>query len=252
MDEEQAERAALKEAKRRANIAAWAASPQNANNIRTTTVEAVVPEIGVDSTEADDADVSSLGKLRKLMGDPRIPLFRRVDSAEVIVGFELSAGGAAGVDPDQVASSSFKFLRLVADDNNTPEPIKFKCLKLLAGIENARASIKNTVAEHVAKRRLLIELINSERQRHIRAAGRWPAIVSSDAEWAISPSDDFEPPSGWFDSSWSWPVAAFAAQLERSCDPAAAEANEAFRLQLRSIRATNRRDDWERLLTTGD
>jgi len=54
MDEELAVRLAEKEARRRANIEGWARSPQNANNIRANTVEAVLPEIAADPVNDDN------------------------------------------------------------------------------------------------------------------------------------------------------------------------------------------------------
>ena len=54
-------------------------------------------------------------KLRRIMSNSAAPLHRRVDSAETIMAFEISAGGAVGVAPSEVAASSFKFLRAVVD-----------------------------------------------------------------------------------------------------------------------------------------
>jgi len=237
-------------ARRERNREEWRRSKANVMSAGEEAIDAIAPEVAVDPSGNNGS--RSLRKMREIMSNPNTALHRRIDAAEVVLAFELAPGAAIGADVDQIAAGSYKFLNAVIDTPGTPEALRFRALKLIASIENQRAATRNTAADFATKRYLLINLVNSERQRLFRTAGRWPAIVSSDAQWAISPSDDFEPPKGWFDSDWKWPVATFAAQLERSCDPAAVEANEAFRLSLRSVRATNRRDDWERHLKISD
>ena len=96
------------------------------------------------------------------------------------------------------------------------------------------------MAEHAAKRELLIALINAERVRTFRAAGVWFEAVKTDA-WALKNGDDFPWPAGW-PGDWAWPPATFWVALDQAHDVAT------FREQLRSIRARNRADDWEQFL----
>jgi hypothetical protein len=191
--------------------------------------------------EANGAGGSrSLAALRAIMADPDTPLHRRLDAAEVVLAFELGPGAAVGADIDQIAAGSYQFLNAVIDTAGTPEALRFRCLKMIASVENARAASKNTVAEHAAKRALLLKLVNSERVRTFRAAGVWSEAVRTDA-WALKTSDDFPWPAGW-PGDWPWPPASFSTALENVFGVTA------FKEQLRAVKATNRADDWERFL----
>jgi len=191
--------------------------------------------------EANGAGGSrSLAALRTIMTDPDTPLHRRLDAAEVVLAFELGPGAAVGADIDQIAAGSYQFLNAVIDTAGTPEALRFRCLKMIASVENARAASKNTVAEHAAKRELLLKLVNSERVRTFRAAGVWSEAVKTDA-WALKNGDDFPWPADW-PGDWPWPPASFSTALEKVFGVTA------FREQLRAVKATNRADDWERFL----
>jgi hypothetical protein len=194
------------------------------------------------STESNG---NSLGELRRLMADVKQPLFRRIDCAEVILGFEIAPGAAAGVEPEQIAAGSFRFLKAVIEAPGTPEALRFRCLKLVAAVENARAAAKSDAVTNEAKRRLLIALCNSERQLALRRAKRWNAVLNE--QWWIGPADQIDWPPGW-PGDWPFPSQSFATQLEHSCDPEALERTTAFRQWLRSAKAKNREDNWDRLL----
>jgi len=180
------------------------------------------------------------------MLDSKQPLYRRIDAAEVLISFEIAPGAANNIDPDQVAATSFQFLRAVVDAAETPEGLRFRALKCVASIENARAKIKSNNVTHAQKYELLIRLINGERSRALRAAGVWPLVIARGDPWSIETTDEFDWPNTQWPGSWAWPVIDLAAILERaSRDPTG---NEAFRAQLLAVRAKNRVDDWERLL----
>jgi hypothetical protein len=191
--------------------------------------------------EANGAGGSrSLAALRTIMADPDTPLHRRLDAAEVVLAYELGPGAAVGADVEQIAAGSYVFLNTVIDTPGTPEALRFRCLKMVASVENARAASKNTIAQDAAKRILVRNLVNAERTRAIRASGNWPEAVKTTA-WALTSVDTFEWPTGW-PGDWSWPLASFSVLLEQAFDVTT------FRELLLSIRASNRPDDWEKFL----
>ena len=237
-----AARAAEREARRKANQERWANDPANANHTRLQRQAAVTPAIEAEA-KGDSNGSNSLQRMRDIMSDAGAPLYRRLDAAECVLTFELGPGAAAGADPDTIAATSYRFLRAAADAPETPEALKFRALKSIITVENTRAQVKNTTVEYMAKRELLVNLVNSERQRLYRQAGCWRRVVESGSDWALSLNDDFDWLPGW-PGTWQWPASEFAAPLEQ----ASRERNEAFRAQLRAVRAKNRVDDWERLL----
>jgi hypothetical protein len=227
-----------KEERRRQNRERWRNSAANAMNQRV----AIAPEIAADPVE-DAAETGSLAKLRALMADSNQPLHRRIDAAEVLVQFEVAPGAASNVDPNEVAAQSFQFLRAVVDAAGTPEALRFRALKCVASIENARAQITKGNVTNIAKRELLVHLVNSERNRLLRKNGRWDAVVASNEQWFVAAADDLDPlPADWFSDRWQWPTGVFTDQLGRGCDVTA------FKQALISVRARNRDDNWERLL----
>jgi hypothetical protein len=121
---------------------------------------------------------ASLQQLRDIMTNSGVPLFRRLDAAEVLLTYELGPAAAVGADPEQIASVSYRFLKSVVDNNSTPEALRFRALKSIVAVENARASVKSTAAEYQAKRELLCRLIVAERQSALRTAGRWAEAVN--------------------------------------------------------------------------
>jgi hypothetical protein len=230
--EEAWQQAKAAKAKRRAeNRSSWRNSPSNAMAARD--IAAAIP-----ADIEDDATSPSLAELRRLMADIATPLHRRLDASEVILQFELPQGAAVGADIEQIGASSYKFLRAVSADPQTPEALKFKSLKLLAGIENARASSRSTAAELFAKKALLIGAANAERRRAMLAAHAWPPGVAGE-RWWLDTSDTIAWPPQW-PGLWEWPPASIAHHYKGG-DPAA------FQAMLRTVRATNRPDDfWDR------
>ena len=230
--------------RRKRNQQAWADSPLNAQNQRKQAFAAVTAsEIPIDlnSEVIQSGTTESLAKLRTIMASPAIPTHRRLDAAELLISFEVPSGGVSNVDPDQVAAGSYQFLRTIVDSEEVPEPLRFRALKAIAIVENARASIKASSVTHTAKRELLLRLINAQRTLAFRAAGTWHEAVKT-TEWALTNADAFDWPKGW-PGDWVWPPATFAVPLEQAFDVTA------FRELLLSIRATNRADDdWERFL----
>jgi hypothetical protein len=177
--------------------------------------------------------------MREIMGDPKAALHRRLDAAEVLLSYELGPGAAVGVDPDMIASVSYRFLKAVADHTATPEALKFRALKLVVSVENARTQARSSSITNADTRALLLNLINAERNRALRAAGVWPEVKETDA-WALRSGDDFEAPLGWFSDSWSWPVTSFAAQLEQASDVTAFASNyDRFEREIVTITGRN-------------
>jgi hypothetical protein len=218
-------------ARREANRNGWANSPKNAMAAR-----GIAAEIPADVE--DDTASPSLSELRRIMADTSAPLHRRLDASEVILQFELPQGAAVGADVEQIGASSYKFLRAASTDPGTPDALKFKALRLLAGIENARASTRSSAAELFAKREILIGLVNSERRRALVASGMWPPPGGVE-HWYLDMSDTIAWPPGW-PGLCQWPPASIAHNY-KSGDPTA------FRAQLRQVVATNRPDDfWSR------
>jgi hypothetical protein len=103
------------------------------------------------------------------------------------------------------------------------------------------------VVTDVRKRCLLCALVNAERIRVLRAAGVWPAAVESGDDWSLKPADSFDWLPGW-PGGWPFPPPSFATEFGYVDDTR----NEAFRAALRSIRATNRPDQWEDFLTMAE
>jgi hypothetical protein len=230
---------AAKEERRRANREAWASSVHNSHNRHKE--DAIAANLGLEA-EAETGGSASLRKMRAIMANEAIPLYRRLDAAEVLLTYELGPGAAAGADPETVAAVSYRFLKLVADAAETPESLKFRALRSVVAIENQRASIKSTAVEYDAKKRLLIALCNAERGRVLRAAGAWPAVIERNAPWFLEASDDIEAPAGWFSDAWHWPSQSFAGGLDRSADIGS------FKQVLIGIRARNRVDAFDALM----
>jgi hypothetical protein len=192
-----------------------------------------------DTPGSSDEHVSaSLRQMRAIMGDSTVALFRRLDAAEVLLSYELGPGAAVGVDPELIASTSYRFLKAVVEDSSTPEALRFRALKSIVAVENARAQAKSSAVTNAEKRELLLRLVNAERVRALRASGNWPEAVKGGDQWALKRSDDFSWPDGW-PGDWPWPCKTFSTALEQVHDVTT------FREQLRSVRARNRADDWE-------
>jgi hypothetical protein len=249
-----AEAKKAKAERRAANREAWAKSPKNAANQREQTLGAVTPEIPIDPIEDAVAASGALARMRAIMADPNAQLYRRIDAADVVLSYELGPGAAAGIDPEQIAAPAYRFLKAVAGAADTPEALQFKALKLIVGIENSRKAAVQSSEQHFAKRELLCRLVNSERQRMLRDAGRWAGVVAQREIWALTLNDDFPWIEGW-PGGWQWPPSDFGERLERARRKPKAELqanDEAFRAQLRAVRACNRVDDWQRLLAVAE
>jgi hypothetical protein len=160
----------------------------------------------------------SLSKLRAIMANPNVALHRRLDAAEIILVYELGPGAAIGADPEQVAAGSYQFLNIVADDPQTPEALRFRALRSIAAVENARASITNTAANDSVKRHLWLSLLNATRSARLRREGQWPP---PDDSWAFKEAD-VELPASW--RGQPWPPAAFASLLDGDGDASAFKA----------------------------
>lgn len=233
-----------KAAKRQANKDAWITHPANANAAwieRQIELKATVP-LPIEPIET--ADNGALGRLRAIMADQEQPLYRRIEAAETVLQYELApASLASGPSTGEVAAGSLRFLRAAIDLPDTPDALRFRALRCVAAIENARAARVDgdTLA---VKRELLLALVNAERRRSLIECGSWPP---SAAGWSLSLADAVEWPEGW-PGSWQWPPGDFGERLDAAKlrPPAERQADrEAFRSKLRAVRATNRVDAWQ-------
>ena len=240
-----------REAKRAANREAWRVSPLNANNQQQEKLEAAV-EIEIEPPQPEET--GSLAKLRGIMADSGAPLYRRIEAAEIVLSFELAPGSLAQVDapPEQIAASAYRFLKAASDANETPEPLRFRALRALASIENARA-IRSNAAAGTARREYLVNRINAARRSTLIAAGVWERVVADDAEWSIAMRDSFDEPDlprlGTVAiASDGTGIAARLRELSRLPERVVRAHGEAVDAILLAVRASNRPDDWERLL----
>lgn len=224
-----------KQVRRQQNRAAWQASQNNMNAMHAKAKAAKKP-IAVPTEPI--ADTGSLARLRQIMGDINELTYRRVEAAETILSYELAPGSAVNVPPDQIAAASYLFLQAVVDDVDTPSPLRFKALRSLASIENARARVSDT--DQLADRRVhLIELINAARRRHLMESGRWPAVCASNTRWQLEASDDIDIPR------LAQALDTIGGSLDRAVtSPDTATRNRARQAALLSISARNRVDAW--------
>ena len=232
-----------REARSAANKAAWASDPRNVNYVRAEAKAAAVPL----PIEADaPADNGALGRLRAIMADAEQPLYRRVEAAETVLKYELApAALASGPGTGEVAAGSLRFLRAVVDLPDTPDPMRLRALCCVAAIENARAA-RIDRDQAAVKRETWIAMVNAERRRTMIETGAWPP---ADVGWCLTLADvlNREP-----EGSGPWPpgdigglfdAAKLRPQARRDAD------REASRAKLRSVRATNRTDDWRAGIT---
>jgi hypothetical protein len=238
-----------KEQRRAANREAWANSPQNAANRHKDTFGAVAPEV-VAEANGEGGSVS-LAQMRAIMSDTVTPLYRRLDAAEVVLSFEPGPGAAVGVDPDEIAATSYRFLKAVADAVETPEALRFRALKSIVAIENRRKSAGQGSEQSALKRELQLRLVNAERRRMLVDAGVWVDDVARHREnRSLTLNDDFKWLPGW-PGTWQWPPENFAERLALAKEQLAQNGTtggDEFRAKLRAVRARNRVDDCERLL----
>jgi hypothetical protein len=200
--------------------------------------QATAPITLESAEEANGSD--SLQKLRRIMGDTKAPLFRRLDAAEVVLGYELAPGAAAGADPEAIAASSYSFLRAIAEAPEVPEALQFRALKCVAQVENVRSQIRSAAEQLPLKRELLVRLCNAERVRLLCEAQRWPPPRG--AQWQLTSSDDLPWPPNW-PGSWVWPPDSLASTYDRP--------SEVIRASFGAIRARNREDEFDAILHEG-
>lgn len=210
-----ARRKAQKQKQREANKEGWKEQPENAGALwlsRNQDINKAFEDVLAPAIDGEDVS-ASLQKLRAIMADTKKPLYQRIGAAEIIIQYELAPGSASGSDPDQIAASSFQFLRAVADNEKTPEALLFRALKCIAQVENTRAQIKNAGASNAQKREMLTAIANAERRRGLMPKRSWPPKSGS---WAL---DEAQWAPGW-PGAWMWPPATMAANLDK---PAAIE-----------------------------
>lgn len=154
----------------------------------------------------------SLAKLRAIMANPEVAPFRRLDAAELVLQYELGPGAAVGLDPDRIAAQSYQFLNALADEPSCPDALRFRALRCIASVENARAAAKSSALVNTAKRQILLDIVNAERQRSLRLNGQWLNAVSDGSQWQTKIADDCWP-SDW-PGQWKWPPDVLASALQ--------------------------------------
>ena len=243
LEESRAARAAKREANRRR----WEADLTNAN-VRAAAEKAAIQPIPIELPPTT-AETGSLGALRAIMADQSAPLHRRLDAAEVVLTYELAPASLISVPTDQVAAASFLFMRAVADNPAAPDALRFRALKNIVAIENARAS--RTDPDTAVEARLrLISTINSHRRMALAQHNAWPPPAG--VRWALAAADDVDlalcapPPARQLSLS-----IAETLDRARALDPAERQrqADERHH-QLLAITARGRDDtSWRRLIT---
>jgi hypothetical protein len=237
--EQRAERREAAAKKRAANKEAWERHPANANAAwlqrQLELKEAAEIPVALPSV----AETGSLAALRAIMADQAAPLHRRLDAAEVVLAYELAPAALANAPNDQVAAVSFMFLRAVADCVETPDALRFRALKHIAAIENARAA-KHDPDQAASEREALIASANSVRRHELRRAGCWP--VPEGVRWWLDRADIVDaPPEPHGDRDLESMLALPAAELQWLF--------EARQTALLAITATNRDDvTWRALI----
>lgn len=246
-----AERRREREARRTENKNGWPRNVHNANYRHEQEREALI-------IEADEpAPGNSLDHLRQLMECSETPVGQRISCAEGLLAYETAPGSMALAPASAeaiAAGSAYTFLKRIAATPGLAQPLLVKVLRLLASVEAIRAS-RIDPDQLGEKRELLRCLVNAERRRWLREAGRLPAgrlphepgrIPPPDG-YALTASDQFGWPPGW-PGSWSWPPDNFGDLLDAARAKPAAQLDadlEACRERLRAIRAVNRPDCWQ-------
>ena len=138
---------------------------RNSNYQRGELIEAIVPEV---PEPADDT--RPLDKLREIMLDPAVHLYRRLDAAELVLAYELAPGALVDVPPSEVAAISFRFLRGVAEAAETPERLRFRALKSMLAIQHKRAAAASTTGQ-------------AEKQKLQRRLGAAVPAMPADMQW---------------------------------------------------------------------
>jgi hypothetical protein len=236
--------ASIMAAKREANASAWRTSDERNANVRHTREQEELKAARTAATPIGDDDAvngsASLAQMRAIMADASMALFRRLDAAECVLVYELGAGAGVGLDPADIAASSFRFLKAVADDENVPESLRFRALKSVLAIENTRKTAFQGSLQYAAKKELQLRLINSARIDAMKRAGRWPPAPG--AEWALGSGDEVGWLPGW-PGDWAWPAQSIHAAIDRR------DNIDVLRDRLLARRATNRADDFDRILS---
>lgn len=248
--EKQEARRLAKEARRKANQEFWADNPKNARfqwRMRQEAVAKVVLE------DPGDGGSASLATLRTLMADNNLPMHRRIDAAEVVLGYELGNAALVGAAPDTpIAAASFKFLQAAASNPEVPEALRFRCLKSIAAIENARAS-KSSASTSASHRSLVVALVNAARRAELSKAGVFERAIAEGLEWAISAADEFDEPAlprphaGTTIQPDGRGVGAAMHGLSRHSLSQKEHADEVHQALL-AVVARNRPDEWRRLI----
>lgn len=218
-----------KDRRRAENRAKWSTSRKDWADERSLKAEIPVD----DEALGDDRGSPALAQLRIILADIDQPLYRRVEVGEIILGYELGPGAAAGADPETVVSPAYQFFQRLIADAATPENLRLRALRQVVAVEAHRASLRNTSEQLYEKHALLAGLANAERKLAMVAAHAWPP--EPDLRWALDVGD-VTLPSSWLAANW--PPQAISGMYRGVSDE--------FRAMLRGIRGGESDTFWER------
>jgi hypothetical protein len=137
----------MRAAKRTENKAGWSHDERNANHRHREMMTTIVSAIA----EPPPTAPVSLDELRAVMADTSAGIGLRLAAAEAILPFETPQAGLAGVLSQYVSpGSAYQFLKNLAAAS-VPQQLKVKALRLLAGVESARAAKTdpNAIAQEI-------------------------------------------------------------------------------------------------------
>jgi hypothetical protein len=167
--------------KRAENQARWIAEPDNAHGQLARAkeiIKAKPPKI----TGIEDLSINTL---RGMMRDDDEPIGRRVEAAEVVLGYELPPAALANATVEPISSEAYTFLKYIAHMQEAPSALKFRALKALSAIESTKPRKIDPQAVQDQRRRE-IRLINAARRAELQSRGLWPSPIRG---WFIGPAD---------------------------------------------------------------
>jgi hypothetical protein len=204
--------------KRAENQARW---PDNPANVYSSYVSAKT----VLKTKASDLvliDGLSIDALRDMMRNDDEDLPRRVEAAEVVLGYELPPAALVNATVEPASSEAYIFLKYLAHMQEAPSALKFRVLKALSAVESAKPRKVDPQAVEDQRRRE-IRLINAARRAELQSRGLWPSPVRG---WFVGPDDMIDFPD--------------AADISAQTHARTPE-------QYLAVRITNRPDPWDDL-----
>ena len=203
----------------------------------------------IDADNDAPGPTSALEQLRKIVLSAA-PLSAKLTAAEAIATFENAPGSVNPDDADSDLGVAYQFCRQLSETPGIPEAVRIRALKMRLICESKKAlPVQAAVAR--ARRETLRKLVNAERSAALRKAGVWQRVVASGEQWGLLVDDEFDaelPPAVLDVDIEQVGVGAAMAALGSLSPDLLAQHAAARRQILLGVRATNRADDWQRLL----